>query len=54
MAASDHDGAIDGQLMESAHNFVVQRILRVFVKKWEVNFSYVQNWSAFAKVGGTS
>ena len=24
-----------------------------FCQKWEVKFSYVQNWLAFAKVGGT-
>ena len=25
-----------------------------FCQKWEVKFSYVQNWLAFAKVGGTA
>ena len=24
-----------------------------FCQKWEVKFSHVQNWLAFAKVGGT-
>ena len=27
--------------------------IKGFCQKWEVKFSYVQNWLAFAKVGGT-
>ena len=31
------------------------RVIKIkgFCQKWEVKFSYVQNWLAFAKVGGT-
>ena len=33
---------------------VVYNYYKGFCQKWEVKFLYVQNWLAFAKVGGTS